>query len=534
MQLSLTLAWTALAVWPTGSEQVKLAGLLAGTAAMVWSLRHLVLPRGTLLVLAALVIGLAGSSCLALEPAVWLGSHARAQGVLTALAGVLLALVAASLDAVSRARVIGCMALIGAALGAYALLQRAGLDPIAWQYAQADRAAATLGNANVLAGWLLLSLPLSADQAWRARRDQRWAWLLVLLQAAGLVATGSRAALLALALPLAVVLALRRSWRLGLGVLAGLLIAGVLALSVRPDSVRDRVDLWRAAGLALVDQRPLTDLHGSPDAYAPWRPWLGFGADLQAAPLQRALAEHPRRDGASGWQADRAHQWWLDLALQSGVLGAVLALWLGGLVLRALWLARGQPVSAALTLALAAWWLHQQLGFGLTADRMLAWVLVGWALQPSAAPRLDWRLPAWLRATAAATLLALASAALGTGPAAWLARVHPAWLAERHFAAGQQHYLQAKTASAAQAAIYLGASAADFEQAASLRPFDRDAAIGAASAWVEAAAVLADPQALARARRWCEAAAQLDPSEPRLAPLDARIEAVAAALPPMP
>jgi len=121
-------------------------------------------------------------------------------------------------------------------------------------------------------------------------------------------------------------------------------------------------------------------------------------------------------------------------------------------------------------------------------------------------------------------------AAGGVLPDAQLRRLAPALAAERDFVDGQQRYARALAAEPQRAAVELVASAHAFESAARLRRFDRDAALAAASAWIEAAANGAGPAALQQSERWLQRLQAIGTDEQRLAPLRARIAAVRAAL----
>lgn len=532
--LLLALAWAALAVSIAGSEPVKVAGVAAIAALALARDPSLLaqLARSPALLPGALALALAGA--FALEPAVALvGSVARAQGVLVGLAALLLAATAAGLSAQARRQVYRGVGMLGGVIAAYALAQRLGLDPVDWHGRPDERPMATLGNANVLAGWLLLALPLTV-LAWRLGGV---AWLLsVALQGLALLASGTRSAWLSLlAVALLLPLLERRRWRalwLLLPLLAGL---AVLLATLRPASVQDRAYLWRSALETLHDPPALTDLSGAPDRWASLRPWTGYGPDQQQAALAAGADRPGARADAVGWEADRAHQAVLDSWLETGVIGLVAALVAVLVVASALRRALDDPRTRGearwLALALGAWALHLQAGFALTGDRILAWACAGCVLGMSLRPRQALPAGVPLRTVAglfAGGLLLLAAAASSLVPEAWRQALAPALSAESAFAQGQARYAQARAQGGAPAGAGFAAAAEAFEQAASLRRYDRDAAWAAASARIEQAAAERSPAALARAEDWIEAASRLAPRDPRLAPIRARAAEVRA------
>lgn len=541
--LTVALAWAALAVFPGASEPFKVAGVALVAALLV--LRTAVdmarLPRiGVLGCSAAAVL----AACCALEPAVALvGSLARAQGALIALALGVLAWAASGLRLYDRQALYRHAAILGGLLASYALLQRFGVDGISWTHQVPGRPAATLSNATSLAGWLVLLLPMSAALALTAGARRRFWWTLTGLQLAALLAAGSRSALLAL---LAVGAALwllqepRRRRYAAPALLAGLALLMALAFC-RPASLQDRAQLWGTAVQALVVTAPLVDLHGQPDPIPGLRPWIGFGPDQQQAPMAAARSPLVARAEAAGWEADRAHQGLLDRALEMGLIGVLsgllLVLAVAGSLLRS-WRtgdADQRREAICLALALGAWLLHLQAGFALTGDRSLAWVWIGLALGglPADAPsagRPALRGGLVLRIGLALLLVIGGLAAGGLLPDAQLRRLAPALAAERDFVDGQQRYARALAAEPQRAAVELVASARAFESAAGLRRFDRDAALAAASAWIEAAANGAGPAALQQSERWLQRLQAIGTDEQRLAPLRARIAAVRAAL----
>jgi hypothetical protein len=554
--LILAICWAAMAVQPATSEALKVAGvavvaawLLLQPGILATALRQPALATSAVVVLL--------SSWFALEAAVWIGSAARSQGALVALALLVLAAAASSLADAQRQNVRRAAAALSALVSAYVLLQFAGVDPLTWQGSVERRPSATLSNATTLAGWLLLLVPATAAAALESARH-RWIWIaLLLLQLAALLASGTRSAVAALALAgiAGWICSEPRRRRWAVALLSAALIGVVLLAAWRPASLQDRAFLWRTGLAALVSPDALVDLRGEADGGNALRPWLGFGLDLQQPALTVASRFTPgARAEADGWVADRAHQAVVDRALEMGLAGLVASLLLVAAVLRALRIgwrsgdARRRREALVLGIALAAWMLHLQTSFGLTGDRTLAWVWIGMALalgkrepaRADAAERTSDRAATsngWLiwsqRALGIVSGAALLYAALGASghlSPELTARIAPALQAEREYASGQVAYAQAMAATGVSATRNMTAAAAAFERAADLRRHDRDAALAAASARIEAAALRASADDLAKARSWADAAARLAPGDPRLMPLQQRIAAVAARL----
>ena len=543
--LTLALLWAALAVYPEGSEPIKVAGVATTAALLALRIRFPLacLPRTALL--ACSLVAMLAAAC-SLEPAVAVvGSLARAQGALIALALAVLAWAASALGPIDRPALYRQAAILGGLLATYALLQRVGIDVVRWANEVPGRPAATLSNASSLAGWLVLLLPMSASVALTAGARRPFWLILIGLQLAALLAAGSRSALLALIVVSAAMWLLQEPGRRRLavpGVLLGLGLAAALA-AWRPASLQDRLHLWHSAAQALTSSTPLVDLYGHPDPMPALRPWLGFGPDQQQAPLAAARSSVAGRVDASGWQADRAHQWLLDQALETGLAGILSGLLLLLVVGRSLWRsvhtadADVRREAVCLAIALGAWLLHLQASFALTGDRTLAWVWIGLALglggrgehaqsEDVPAPRTG----LVLRIGLAGLLLTGALAAGGLLPSAALQHLAPAWVAERQFVDGQQRYARALAAEPADAAREMQASAQAFERALALRRFDRDAALAAASAWVEAAANGAGLAALQRSQLWLDRLQAIGTEERSLAPLRARIAVVGRAI----
>lgn len=133
---------------------------------------------------------------------------------------------------------------IGPALAVACLAQRA-MGRVTWPY-----------NENATASMLLLLLPW-----WWGKN-----WMVVAILVAGLVATGSAGALLALAVAVALLIAhsyandRRPFWAYALIIVGVAIIAGVVISTLQPETTAARLEHWRVAW-HLAEQRP----------------WFGFG-----------------------------------------------------------------------------------------------------------------------------------------------------------------------------------------------------------------------------------------------------------------
>ncbi len=344
------------------------------------------------------------------------GEHLRYQGLATTLLYVLLFAVAAVTVRTTRDLRWLLLALFLGALGVaiYALIQKAGLDWVEWSGRSLNRPAATLGQANTFGAFLVAAISASAFLVLTAR--QRWqqaalgAGVLAMLFA--LFFTISRSAYIAAFVVLMIwsvggvlwFVFLRRGRRpspaqwaatgvAGAGVATlALALAGVVATlvlvpfpqgraglvdaadrlrasdEITSESIGGRLSLWRMA-LEMTADRPL----------------LGHGQDA----FTIRFAEYRDRPDLPGIRTDNvepesAHNFFLDLASGTGVLGLLAFLTLVGALLwhatrRALG-AEDEQVQVAL-LALGAgvvgYLVAIFFGFSEAMTSWLLWLLLG-------------------------------------------------------------------------------------------------------------------------------------------------------------
>ncbi|HTV02859.1 MAG TPA: O-antigen ligase family protein [Luteitalea sp.] len=239
---------------------------------------------------------------------------------LLGIAAPVLALAALRHDRSGRALVAGQV--VGAAACAVvAILQWVGTDPIAWSGWRPAidgasirmRVYGALGNPNFIGVLMAMSLPLTAAIHRLATRSaHRRAWELTMaLQAAALVATGSRGAVLGLAVATTTYALLRWSRRVRLS-LAALVVLAAVAVGLSPARPIDttaagRLYLWRIA-LPHVADAPLTG--------------LGPGAvPLRFPEWQRTAARAGLRDARFAGLTDHVHNDYLEAAIERGVPG---------------------------------------------------------------------------------------------------------------------------------------------------------------------------------------------------------------------
>jgi O-antigen ligase/Tfp pilus assembly protein PilF len=316
--------------------QVGLAILLVGLARKrVWNVGVLLTAAGA----AALVYGAlnALASVFSYAPLTSLiGDYGHDQGLLTVTIFVTYFLVLATTVRTETgvSRIAWAATVASAAVGAYAVCQQFGLDPLDWPAEPADfrRTFATIGHPNALGEYLALSLPFTLWLVWRGRglRRDLAAWSL-LPQILAVAFTGARTAAVVVLLqvvgggfllicarqpalrPLGRVLAYVPMVVPGLAVaviLFGSSVTSVLdAAATRMTSYRGgpsqtRHYLWQSA-LELVGERPL----------------LGWGPDTfqLAYPTHRSVSLD-EQDHSVG-RDDSAHNVLLTIGVNAGLLG---------------------------------------------------------------------------------------------------------------------------------------------------------------------------------------------------------------------
>ena len=320
------------------------------------------------------------AASFSVSPAIsWWGSLNRRDGGFTDLA-YLVVFASAGYCIRRRDQVVRLMDLLTLAslpITFYALLQRAGADPLPWTD-DATRLSSTLANPDFLGAWLILAIPMTAWGLYLTlRHEQRRDWGRIGVYAGALVLqllvldfTAARGATLGLlggaaaaGLALAAARGRRLAVRVGLAfILLGSALLVVLNLplpAVQPlrslpvverfahvldssdGSSQVRLLLWRSSLRLLGPHAPLVDAEGRSDWPWPVRDAVGYGPEstivVSEAVMPPELAHFERP--LKRW--DRAHNETFDLLLTRGALGLIAFLALFGALL---WLALGRLV----------------------------------------------------------------------------------------------------------------------------------------------------------------------------------------------
>ncbi len=266
----------------------------------------------------------------------------------------------------------------------YAVAQVLGWDLVAWAESPAvtGRALSSLGQPTYLAGFLLLTIPLSFYLVKKVQGGQRWFWLLTAIaQIAGLIVTGTRSALLILILVGAgylVFVATKQGDKrkvLGAGVVALILILGLFIgwLGVKDQARLSEFKEFHVGSLGLRGELWIEGVAAFKE-----RPWLGYGLDNQAEAYlyqyRSELMQYLRPDIYS----DRAHNLLLDILLVGGLVGLILSILFGWSVLNLY--PRSKETESHLTQCLAitglSYILFLTLNFSVIVTSVYAWFLL--------------------------------------------------------------------------------------------------------------------------------------------------------------
>ncbi len=305
-------------------------------------------------------------------------------GVIAPLFAIAVIRVQPTVTALVGAQVIGATA-----CAVVALAQWIGADPfvaVGW-YPPIDGASVrmrvygTLGNPNFVGVVMAMSLPLTlaalagATPVW----PRRLVWVALTAQAAALVATGSRGAVLGLGAAVAAYAVLRwtRRIRIGLAAVAVFAAAAIVVSPARPidTTAAGRLHLWRIV-LPHVREAPLLGL-GPGAVTARFSDW------------QRTAARDGVRDPRFAGLTDHVHNDYLEALVERGVFGllSVLAPLVAAIVVVA---RRPRPlpsVTAGALAAVAAGAACALVDFPLARATELTWwwVALAVSLQPARA-----------------------------------------------------------------------------------------------------------------------------------------------------
>lgn len=262
------------------------------------------------LVIAGLVI-VAASTAFGVDPlGSILGNNSYRDGLVTYVAlGLLLLATGMSIRTTAHAEVVMAAGAVGAVLvGAYAMVQWSGHDPVSWKLSGVS--VSSLGNPNDLAGYevlavafagVLLSLPIM----------RRWGWLVLggylSLVALAVIASESRSGIAGLVVALAGLLvvsaAVRRSTLIPIAVTCAAVVLASGGMAVATGRASDLGDRFSRAisdqkgGAAGIDAR--ADIWRGSLASLRAHPILGLGPD-------GLLVDFPRHEPANlGYPFDR-------------------------------------------------------------------------------------------------------------------------------------------------------------------------------------------------------------------------------------
>ena len=328
------------------------------------------------------------------------GERLQYQGLVTTLAYVVFFLACCTTVRTPRRRNVLLLSIgVGALFVAtYAVLQRAGLDPI-WPYLPYGRVFSTIGQANALAAYLVLTVPLvlgmAAGQKWPMRSA---AVVAIALMLAGLALTLSRGGYLGLVTAATVfavaawsgrkVLNIDRR-RLTVAALAVLATFGVilsvpdvqvvgqqvsaralLAADLTEGSIKGHLDMW-AVGVTIAADHPVVGT--GQDTYV-----LLFGEyrDQVLSPERAAVMSY--------WRPESPHNVYIAVAQGAGLptLAAYLAVIAAvvGRILTAMRPPKDPPtlfISAALLAAIAGHLVTDTFMTAETAGSVLFWMALG-------------------------------------------------------------------------------------------------------------------------------------------------------------
>ena len=355
---------------------------LAGAAVALWT-RRLRVARRPMIAWLMLTGWLVLTAAVGLDPLyAWIGTPQRHFGVVTWVLGGLAFLAGHSLLDDEDARLVIGMGVVTAAIaGAWAVAEELGWDPV--RVAGGGRLVATMGSSAFVGAAMTLLIPLAVGVAlgrsW-CRPMRLLASVAAVLSGCALIGSGARAAWFGTAVGAALVCWVRRpSLPPGrvraavAGGLAGMAIVGVALLSgvagrvpqafdkSQPGGL-NRVDEWRVA-VRVIAHHPLTGV--GPEGYR-----IAFSRAVDPA-YQRAHGRVPL--------PDRAHDTLLDVAATTGLPGVAIYLVLVGLVGSLLVRAvrRGPGWLAGVAVGVIAYGAQGLLLFPLAELEPAAWLLAG-------------------------------------------------------------------------------------------------------------------------------------------------------------
>ena len=306
-----------------------------------------------------------------------LGFYDRFQGLLPYVAVALSAVLVADSFAGRVADLAWAVVVAGGIVGAYGMIQVAGLDPLVWARAQeaASDAGSTIGNPNFAGGFLAMTLPFFLS-LWLARADKRRIiGVLGVCATVGWVVTFSQGAWAAGMAGVAVALGIVFAGRVRRARAIGVLAASVVALAVTgqvllgavsgggplvPGTVLLRAEAWKGA----VDM-------------ATHSPVLGRGPNAYAVEgtHHRTVADALRLDYD---YPNDPHSVILAMLTGAGILGAVgFVVVVAWIVVRGRRIPDGDLSGAAILGGVAAYLVQSLVSIDELSLRSTFWILLG-------------------------------------------------------------------------------------------------------------------------------------------------------------
>lgn len=273
----------------------------------------------------------------------------------------------------------GVLGVATLAVSGYVALQFLGLDPLPWSQDLRARPFGTLGNPDITGH--VLSTAFAAAVGVAALANDRRARVaaagvaVATVAASGLVATrgsllGIGAGLLGLGIVVVGVRGLRRrTIAIGAAVIAVALVALALptplgtrvAATLQGSEIRDRIAIYEGA-IGAIAARPI----------------IGFGVDGFGVAYPAVRTADSATFGADRWTSS-AHNWILQVAATTGIVGLATFVALLGAAASALWrgLAGLPVVAGAMLLSLSAYLAQGLVTVGSISIDWLPWLAVG-------------------------------------------------------------------------------------------------------------------------------------------------------------
>jgi O-antigen ligase len=283
---------------------------------------------------------------MSIDPlAAWNGSNWRRFGALQQIAVVVAAMLLSSVCAQSaplRAAVLRAICASGVVAATYGIIQYFGMDPIlppaSYEAGQGIfrivRPPGPLGHSDYFAAWLLWPFFMGAAMSLTEERKswKRFGLLSLFVTGTSLVLTGSRGAILGLAVGLTIYAAMAR---VRVRTVSAVLFLATLAFSVFFVSPAGQGLRARAHWIAddrTGGARPLLWRDSVRMSLA--RPWIGFGPDLFAAEFPKYQSTELAR-AYPDFYHESPHNSVLDALTGAGIVGALALLLVFGTGIRA-------------------------------------------------------------------------------------------------------------------------------------------------------------------------------------------------------